>query len=240
MSALDKLLTASWIAEQRLMSEVEEEVTRIYTSEEIKREMRRFRRNKKVSDDMVRQLDKIVESRSMPSDELWRLLARHVSRRTNDLDNVIKLLEPGRPLTEDPELKAEVVKRQRREMNEYWSKETKRFRDDIAKSVRQAARQGLSVDELAAVIEDRTGVSSSRAILIATDQTRKAATRAEYLRQKRLGIKAFRWRTMGDNRVRSTHRVKEGKVFLWASRTEKPGDAIGCRCRALPAIGGDE
>ena len=42
------------------------------------------------------------------------------------------------------------------------------------------------------------------------------------------------WRTCMDNKVRSEHAEKEGKVFKYEYEMEHPGQAHGCRCFAEP------
>ena len=44
------------------------------------------------------------------------------------------------------------------------------------------------------------------------------------------------WRTSGDNKVRTAHAMREGKVFSWDNPPEggHPGEAYGCRCTAEP------
>ena len=54
-----------------------------------------------------------------------------------------------------------------------------------------------------------------------------------------LGIKRYRWITVGDDRVRERHMENHGKIFEWSD--EKPGKSEGppgfewnCRCSARP------
>jgi SPP1 gp7 family putative phage head morphogenesis protein len=54
------------------------------------------------------------------------------------------------------------------------------------------------------------------------------------LRQKCCGVKFYIWRTQNDDKVRPSHREKNGKLFAWDNNEEKPGDAYGCRCVAEP------
>lgn len=44
------------------------------------------------------------------------------------------------------------------------------------------------------------------------------------------------WRTSGDNKVRATHAVNNGKIFAWDNppETGHPGDDYNCRCTAEP------
>jgi SPP1 gp7 family putative phage head morphogenesis protein len=52
------------------------------------------------------------------------------------------------------------------------------------------------------------------------------------------GILNYVWRTVGDSRVRPTHRSNEGVVFSWLSPspiTGHPKTQFGCRCSATPS-----
>nr|WP_232337879.1 minor capsid protein [Deinococcus arboris] len=118
-------------------------------------------------------------------------------------------------------------------MNGYWSKEQKRFRDDTAKTVREAIRKGLSVEQAAGLLEERLGVGRNRALLIAEDQLLTAAARAEADRQQALGLTSYVWWSRLDNRVRRPHQLLHGQVRRW-KEGEWPGQAIRCRCRAVP------
>lgn len=47
-------------------------------------------------------------------------------------------------------------------------------------------------------------------------------------------IKRFRWNTEGDERVRPTHRARQGKVYDFKTVAYLPGSEILCRCWATP------
>lgn len=237
-SSIEDYLIEAEISESKLLEEIDSEVKRIYTSDDITRVMKRFRRNKKVSDSMIEDLEGLIEARVAPSNELWKLLGKNVKKRQTDLENILSLLAPQRTFQFDKSLELETVKYQRQQMNDYWDKETSRFRSDMSKSIRESIRQDLSVEETATLIQARTGVSQSRSLLIARDQTLKAGARVSEMQQKRLGLTHFKWRTQRDDRVGEDHQVKDGKVYLWNSSVEKPGNASrpNCRCIALPHL----
>lgn len=100
---------------------------------------------------------------------------------------------------------------------------------------------GLRVEELADVLEERFGVSESRAMLIARDQTLKLASDVTRIRQTNAGIDSYVWTTSGDERVRDEHADLDGDVFTWAAGhpTEgHPGQTFQCRCTAYPVVPG--
>lgn len=81
--------------------------------------------------------------------------------------------------------------------------------------------------------------TKKRAKLIARDQTQKFNAAITQGRQSNLGIKEYIWRTSSDERVRDSHRSKNGKRFRWdkpPADTGHPGHDIQCRCIAEPVI----
>lgn len=79
-------------------------------------------------------------------------------------------------------------------------------------------------------------VGESRAALIAVDQIGKFNGIITKLRQEKLGIKSYIWRSVGDERVRVTHKAFNGNKFSWdkGSPEGHPGQPIRCRCFAEP------
>jgi SPP1 gp7 family putative phage head morphogenesis protein len=75
--------------------------------------------------------------------------------------------------------------------------------------------------------------SEARARFIARDQVAKLNGKLTQLRQSRVGITHYFWRTSLDERVRETHEAKEGDRFAWANPpadTGHPGQDFQCRC----------
>ncbi len=111
------------------------------------------------------------------------------------------------------------------------------FFDDLAVQVTDAVKQGKSTAALAELIQARTGVAESRAAFIARDQIAKLNGKVVQQRQQGLGVKRYRWRTVGDERVRDSHRAHDGKIFEWSKPppgTGHPGHDFNCRCFAEP------
>lgn len=126
--------------------------------------------------------------------------------------------------------------------------------DRMARIISEGTAGQLRVEDLAAQIEDSFDVSSSRAALIARDQTLKANADLSQLRQERVGVTSYIWTSSGDERVRgapggkweasqSNHYILDGETFEWASppitnpetgETNHPGQDYQCRCMAYP------
>ena len=171
-------------------------------------------------------------TRTPPADVL-RVMRAAVRDRVLNSTDLARLTDPALVFGDSIELRAQAVARQREDMNRYWRRETGRFRDDVARTVREAARKGLEVDRVADLLQERLDVSRSRAVLIAQDQVLTAAATAERQLLQAAGVRRFQWRALMDNRTRPAHARLNGQVFTWRSAPELPGQAVRCRCRAV-------
>lgn len=115
--------------------------------------------------------------------------------------------------------------------------------------------KGRSATSIIDQIREVYPVTERKARLIARDQSNKANGDLTRARQTAIGIRGYRWRTVGDNAVRETHRHRNGKVYAWnpadvGKRLESgevmldptdedighPGEDIQCRCIAEPIL----
>lgn len=120
------------------------------------------------------------------------------------------------------------------------------FFPDLERHLTREIADGARFEELASMLEERYRVTASQAARIARDQIGKYNGDLNRVRQVDLGIDRFRWRTMGDERVRTDkeagaglgHVERNGKVYSWASppEGETPGEPIQCRCYADPVL----
>lgn len=114
-----------------------------------------------------------------------------------------------------------------------------RFFTEIESLAFSGFQQGKRWETIADELRERVKVSQSRMDLIARDQTSKLNGQLTMLRQTQIGIEGYTWSTSGDERVRDSHRAKDGKSFKWAdppADTGHPGEDINCRCVALPDL----
>jgi SPP1 gp7 family putative phage head morphogenesis protein len=124
-----------------------------------------------------------------------------------------------------------------------------RLHDAVVDTVEEGWRKGRTTAAIAADVEESFGVSERRARLIARDQVGKLNGDVTKARQKEIGISSYAWSTSMDERVRGnpgglypdadpSHWHREGKVFAWDDPPEDghPGEAIQCRCVAIPII----
>lgn len=112
----------------------------------------------------------------------------------------------------------------------------------VEAAVTEGLGQGLRFSALAKQIEDIGDVTESRAKLIARDQTSKLNGAMTQIRQMSIGIDRYTWSTSSDERVRDEHAALDGQEFSWSSPPSEghPGEAVNCRCVAVPVINLDE
>jgi len=93
-------------------------------------------------------------------------------------------------------------------------------------------------------LEERVGVSASRAQLIAVDQTLKTNAQVMRARHEAAGVTQYRWSSSRDERVRKRHAELDGQVFSYDDPpetnddgdTNNPGEDFRCRCIAVPFV----
>lgn len=113
-----------------------------------------------------------------------------------------------------------------------------KFFPAIEQKVFNAARIGLSYRELLSDLRKEFNTTRFQAERIARDQIGKFNGQLTQLRQRQAGIDKYIWRTMRDERVRSEHKSREGKIFSWNKPPEDghPQEPIMCRCYAEPVF----
>ena len=96
--------------------------------------------------------------------------------------------------------------------------------------------------ELGALLQERLKVGAYEARNIARQQSDMLAAQSLQARHKSVGVTSYRWRNVGDRRVRKLHQQREGREFSYAEPPEDghPGEPWGCRCYAEPVIQGYE
>ena len=108
-----------------------------------------------------------------------------------------------------------------------------------------AAFSGLTPKEVQGEIMRISGVSESRARLIARTETSRAFAQRNQALSMGGGSTHYRWMAARDNDVRLTHRKLNGNIFAWNSPPvseldgthHHPGEAYNCRCVAIALFG---
>lgn len=83
----------------------------------------------------------------------------------------------------------------------------------IENIISNAIRNGTTYAEVSEQITKQTGLSLNRSRLIARDQIGTLNGQITKQRQTSAGITKYRWSTSKDERVRPSHKVREGKIF---------------------------
>ncbi len=117
---------------------------------------------------------------------------------------------------------------------------------NVEQIVFRNVKAGRPPGVLSRELRDTFDLTSTRARLIARDQTGKFHSRLTRLRYESAGLSRYTWRTLGDGRVRDDHEDLEGTVHEFAKppvtvttgkragQRNNPGEDIQCRCWAEP------
>jgi SPP1 gp7 family putative phage head morphogenesis protein len=123
--------------------------------------------------------------------------------------------------------------------------------EELEVVVSSGLRRGIRVEDIRKELQQKIGISKSRAALIARDQTNKLYGEMTEHRQQGVGITEYDWDDSDDERVRPRHRVlgkPDNRRQKWAEppivdtktgRRAHPGQDYQCRCQALPVIPDD-
>ena len=118
--------------------------------------------------------------------------------------------------------------------------------------VQRGLQEGSSLESVTDNIEKSFGITRRHAKLIARDQTGKLNASLTKLRDQEIGLETYEWQTSGDERVRQSHKLMDGKicryddstVYLdeesktWIKRTSEMtkntvGFDVQCRCQGI-------
>lgn len=116
-----------------------------------------------------------------------------------------------------------------------------RIEEIVTAGIRRGTRPETTLKQLAQL----DGITKRRAEVIARDQIVTHNGRMTQIRHEKLGITHYFWKTVGDQRVRKLHRLREGKKFAYDSPPNAvkidghPGiGGIQCRCWPSPDLRG--
>lgn len=117
---------------------------------------------------------------------------------------------------------------------------TERTASEIEALILDGFQNRSSAITIGAQVRRKLRTSQKRAVLVARDQLHKLYGQVNAARQQELGVRKFVWRTMHDERVRTTHRSRDGKAYSYENPRgadgELPGEPILCRCIAEPVF----
>lgn len=124
------------------------------------------------------------------------------------------------------------------------------YLDQVEGAVMRSITTGNGLQDLVPALQAYEGVTKRRARLIAQDQTRKTYSAINKHRMDALGIRKFKWlHSAGGQHPRRDHIAMSGKIFsvdnppvIDKNTGERgmPGQAINCRCVAIPIVDFEE
>jgi SPP1 gp7 family putative phage head morphogenesis protein len=119
---------------------------------------------------------------------------------------------------------------------------------EAAKRVQELTQEylvsGRRYEDLVPMVMNTTGVTLSRATLIARTETSKAASALVQARALHIGSTHYVWHTVQDIYVRKTHRELNGTTQSWTDppiaeengERHHPGAFPNCRCFSVPVL----
>lgn len=110
----------------------------------------------------------------------------------------------------------------------------------LKRILHDGVRRNLRVESIRDNIRHLKGVNDRRALVIARDQVGKHHGNMMQVRHSNLGVDAYFWLDVGDERVRDEHEARRGDRFLWSNPPPDghPGQPVNCRCSAVPDLEG--
>ena len=114
----------------------------------------------------------------------------------------------------------------------------KKHEQDLTSKLLGDLAAGAAAEVMRRTARDQGGITRRRTQTIAEDQSQKGVGALQRDRLTSAGLGQYRWRTVGDDRVREAHREREGKVFSWSQEPAggHPGEDFNCRCVAEPVL----
>jgi len=188
------------------------------------------------TDEIKKEVDTLEQK---PTEQDIEEIATDISNfNKSQVDSVIQSGLGIQVFTPEPWLELEIEAFTQQNLSLIGSLEDEYLRK-VEEAVNRGVQAGDRAEDIAKELQDIEGVTESRAKLIARDQVSKLNGNLNMLRQENLGIESYIWRTSEDERVRESHRVKNGKQFNWdnpPSDTGHPGEDFNCRCYAEPNL----
>lgn len=151
------------------------------------------------------------------------------------VDDQVKAIAGVRPTLRNPKL-SNAVQSTLDENVRLIKTIPKKYHDEVERVIHEGVVKGQSMDEITKNVYDAGRKTTNNARLIARDQSGNISMAVTKHRQKQLGLQHFIWRTVGDDRVRESHKSRNGRRYSWKDGAggEYPGGPIQCRCVAEP------
>lgn len=124
------------------------------------------------------------------------------------------------------------------------------FTEKLQTIISNGVQFGSTYDDVAEEIEELYDITDSRAKFIARNEISNFNAGVTRQRMEDCGIEVYEWSTSQDERVRDSHKEREGKYFYWNKKEDgeingvhvyatpdcNPGEDFNCRCVAIAVI----
>lgn len=156
--------------------------------------------------------------------------ARKINKtNSNDFDKGFEKILAVPPIKIEPWLNEEINAFTKTNVS-YITKIPQDYFDRIENDMTRMVQAGKMTDDIAEQLQADYGFSESKAALIARDQTNKFNGSLTELRATQVGLTKYEWSTSGDERVRTEHVERDGKIFRFDEPPYdgNPGRPINC------------
>lgn len=107
----------------------------------------------------------------------------------------------------------------------------------ISDSVFRGVQERRPAREVAKELREGLGMSRTRSIRIAADQSTKLTSELDTARMKQAGIDKWEWKHSGKLHPRANHVARDGHEYTWENAPKDlPGQLPYCGCRKLAVI----
>ena len=114
---------------------------------------------------------------------------------------------------------------------------------EMKRIIMEGYKKGMATKEISKEIQSAYGIGKRHSHFIARDQMAKLNAAMRLKEHQDAGVRRFKWLTVGDQRVRESHRKFNRHIYEYANppineRGEPviPGTDYNCRCVALPVF----
>jgi SPP1 gp7 family putative phage head morphogenesis protein len=126
-------------------------------------------------------------------------------------------------------------------LNLYIQKWQQEEIETLRLKVEKNVASGFRAESLQKDIQHQYGVSARKAKFLARQETQLLTAKYSQARYQEAGLTKYRWRTMGDRRVRDSHRALNRRIFSFdnppivdsaTGARANPSEYFNCRCWA--------
>lgn len=124
------------------------------------------------------------------------------------------------------------------------------YTDKLQTIISEGVQFGYTYDDIAEDIEKLYNTTEDRAKFIARNEISNFNAGVTRQRMQDCGIEVYEWSTSKDERVRDSHKEREGKYFYWNKKEDgeingipvyatpdyNPGEDYNCRCVAIAVV----